>query len=60
MKIALSYGKAVFFGINFGKRYENIITVIKKMPDDKKVLTALAFYYLQYANNDNESLSSPR
>lgn len=30
------------------------------MPDDKKVLTALTFYYLQYADNDNESLRSPR
>lgn len=30
------------------------------MPDDKKVLTALAFYYLQYTDNESESLSSPR
>lgn len=30
------------------------------MPDDEKVLTALIFYYLQYTDNDNESLSSPR
>ena len=30
------------------------------MPDNKKVLTALTFYYLQYADGDNESPSSPR
>jgi len=30
------------------------------MPDNKKVLTPLAIYYLQYADGDNESLSSPR